>query len=104
MGHKQSENREFGGQRPDESVRPTIAFPFGLVRAVPETMIFFQLNRRLQKKRSPFPVYDLPAIDSRTRALGSAVTKKPSSACTSFNYLSARRNAGSFIALTTAVC
>jgi hypothetical protein len=30
-GHTQSENREFVGQRPDESVRPTIPFPFGLV-------------------------------------------------------------------------
>jgi hypothetical protein len=43
--HTQSENWEFVAQRPDESVRTTIFFPFGLVSAVPRTRIF-HLNLR----------------------------------------------------------
>ena len=43
--HTQSESREFVGKQPEQSVRPTIPFPFGLVSAVPRAMIF-HLNLR----------------------------------------------------------
>jgi hypothetical protein len=54
--HTQSERREFVGHQPEQSVRLTIPFPFGLVSAVPRTMIF---HLKSATKLGPQMVYEL---------------------------------------------